>query len=241
MSNIWNKQVKLELCKLALKNKSNGLPILDCFKSFAEKFDLDFKSVRNYFYKHIKELSVLEPKLADFVKSPKPFNDKDLELLDKVCKLVSCGKSVRYACKAVGLNSKDSLRLQNKYRWLDKKGLLVYTPKNVSIANRNSNTIHILKPTFKKPKENAPATTPQVLSNDDLQKLFNGVVKLISKSIVDSNQKTNLELVTSLRNKNTIQSKEIDTLKKENNALYEKLKILEGLILQLKNNLKLSQ
>ena len=241
MSNIWNEQVKLELCKIILENKSKGLPILNSFKSFASIHNLDFKSVRNYFYKHISDLSKLEPKLSDIVSTPKPFSENDLKLLDQVCKLVSCGKSVRYACETVGENPKHALRLQNKYRWFDKKGLLLYTPKNVSIASRNSNSVQILKPTFKKPKENVQASIPQALSNDDLQKLFNGVVKLISKSIVETNQKSHLELVTSLKQQNINQGKEIDYLKKENDSLCEKLKILEGLILKLKHNLKAKQ
>ena len=113
-----------ELIKLCDSKKSQGDGLLSAFKEFANKYDRAMGSVRNYYYKTIKQsgseklrkkLGITPKLMPAFIKEFNKAEERDLLL--GVLTGISQGKS----CRAVFMemsqgNQKLALRYQNKYR-----------------------------------------------------------------------------------------------------------------------------
>ena len=183
MSKLWSKEKNIELFDLVEKTKQSNKPILSAFKTFASQYNYSYQSVRNYFYKNIKELCKHIGKQLT-ISHQQHFSKLEFKDIEKVCYLVSSGYSVRNACMLVGQTPKNALRLQNKYRWLLKKDLLTFTPRNVSIKSNKATKPNILKPDFVD-KSKPLVNYSRIVDNFSNMLLNNSSIKNIESAVSD--------------------------------------------------------
>lgn len=235
MKQFWNNEKINELSNMIIEGKNLNIATLSIFKKFASQYSVSFETVRNFFYKNIDCFARYNPSIVNLVSTPKKFSDKDMTKIEDVLALISNGSSVRKACLDIGKTTQMALRLQNKIRWLTKKNMLSISPKKVSLAPINYNNIIPISHNHSNDVKPVAFEEKQ-LSNLDLQKLFNGIVKLIKKS-VESEYKSANESVD-IFNKYELplqqKNKTIETLQKNNQILHNKLKELQNQILELK-------
>ena len=165
---MWNDKETKELFNIVEEFKQKNLPLSKAFVYFANMFNRKPNSVRNYYYKTIKELSFNKEKRLSLninIDSHNPlkvktFSDTETkELSIKVKDLLNKGYSVRSACCTLANgNVKEMLRLQNKYRNVEKEEKC----KVVTMS----------------PKK-------KLLTDSEINSLFMGLVRLIKKSAVE--------------------------------------------------------
>jgi len=203
----WNdEEVKALFCEVEnCKTKQKALR--EAFVLHAQKFNRKPNSVRNYYYHEIDNLKKdeirnkkLQVDLSKHIKTHFQNFDKyqEEELFEKIEKYVENGMSVRGAC--LKLSEGDLLlmtRYQNKYQNMKRK-----IQSNNIIPFKQQN---------------------RTLSDNEINSLFLGLVKLIKKSAQEEINSTN-RVPEQLLKKSIIdlnkKNKEISTLKFE----YEKLK-----------------
>lgn len=203
----WNdEEVKALFCEVEnCKTKQKALR--EAFVLHAQKFNRKPNSVRNYYYHEIDNLKKdeirnkkLQVDLSKHIKTHFQNFDKyqEEELFEKIEKYVENGMSVRGAC--LKLSKGDLLlmtRYQNKYQNMKRK----IQSNNIIPFKQQSRT----------------------LSDNEINSLFLGLVKLIKKSAQEEINSTN-RVPEQLLKKSIIdlnkENKEISTLKFE----YEKLK-----------------
>lgn len=173
---LWNDDEVKSLFNEVEYCKNNQQALRMAFVLHAKKFKRKPNSVRNYYYKEVDNLASNEQRCKslgiELEKHQKThfvaFDEKEEEkLLKDVSEMVASGKSVRAACQILsGGNLSLMTRLQNKYQNSKKK---------------ESNVI----PFRQKQK---------LLTENDINSLFMGLVKLIKKTAIeDFMEKTKLE------------------------------------------------
>ena len=231
--NIWNDEEVKALFSLVQKQKELGKPLREVFCMHAKKFGRKPNSVRNYYYKEVENLQSDSKRCSnlgiEISKHNKmhfvPFSEEEkMKLVNEVDNLVAGGMSVRTACQKMSCGDVTLMtRLQNKYQNLKKSG-----KKNNIIVFRQKQ---------------------KSLSENDINSLFLGLVKLIKKTAIDEfMEKTRLEKESSAfllkkafvdlsRKEKEIKAlkEEFSNLKAENASLQTKL---EGLMLDKNQLLK---
>ena len=213
--------------------KKSGKSLSGLFASYAKKTGRAKGSVRNYYYKEVENLQSDSKRCSnlgiEISKHNKmhfvPFSEEEkMKLVNEVDNLVAGGMSVRTACQKMSCGDITLMtRLQNKYQNLKKSG-----KKNNIIVFRQKQ---------------------KSLSENDINSLFLGLVKLIKKTAIDEfMEKTRLEKESSAfllkkafvdlsRKEKEIKAlkEEFSNLKAENASLQTKL---EGLMLDKNQLLK---
>ena len=172
---LWNDAEVIDLFSTIEKIKKENKTIKEGFLLHAKKYTRKPNSVRNYYYHEIDNLfkdkqraKKLGINLANHQKQDISFfSEKETQsVVTDIQNLVNKGLSVRKAClKLSGGNVDLMLRLQNKYRneiLKDKK-------------ESSKNTVNILE--FKNKQKS--------LSENDLNSLFMGLVKLVKKTAIE--------------------------------------------------------
>lgn len=167
--NIWKDDEVKKLFQEVEKVKGEGRPLREAFSCHAERFKRKTNSVRNYYYHEVdnlaKDLERAKRLVIDLTKHSKnklvPFTKEQEEKFMKEIKaLTEKGVSVRSACfKLSGGDMTKMTRLQNKYQ-----NLKAQKPNN------------IVK--FKQ----------KYLTENDINSLFLGLVKLIKRNTLDTLQ-----------------------------------------------------
>lgn len=225
---VWNDDEVKNLFCLVEEQKTAKNALRVAFSLHAQKYKRKQNSVRNYYYKEVENLkndpARCQKLQIDIKKHAKmhflPFSEQQEEkLIEDVDALVKSGMSVRSACQKLGGGDLAVMtRLQNKYQNLKKKKL--QKADNVIMFRQRQ----------------------KLLSENDINSLFLGLVKLIKKTAVEEfSQKMKLEkeseafllkkAFVDLARKDkqiTELKEEFASLKKENMRLVEKL---EGLSL----------
>ena len=208
---IWKNQEVKDLFLTVEKIKEENKSLKFAFLTHAEKYDRKPNSVRNYYYHEIDNLKEDKARLKkigiDLSKHEKSeikyfTESEEHDLMVRLDKLVKSGVSVRKACFSLSNGDVNlMLRFQNKYR----NFLAKQKPKE-------ENKDNIIKFTKKKSS----------LSDNELQALFMGLVRLVKRSAIEeiNNKvqididKANIELrktITELHNK----EREVKELKSE--------------------------
>lgn len=196
---IWKDvEVKNLFCEVE-KCRNEKMPLKKAFLSHATKFGRRQNSVRNYYYAEIENLKndmertkKLQIDLALHTKNHFEGFDKiqENELFEKIENCVSRGQSVRSAClKLSNGNLTMMTRYQNKFQNMKKK--VENKGKIIPFQQRKT-----------------------LLTDDDINSLFAGLVKLVKKSAIE-------EIYTKF-------NMDIEKLKRENLELREKLSLFEN-------------
>ena len=165
---VWSEEEVKTLFKFVEIKKREGYALVKIFKLFADKVGRKPNSVRNYYYKEVvrlmqdeKRCKKLSIKISEHkVLSVEPFSQSDENMLkQEVDKLIEQGNSVRRACLILANgDATKMIRIQNKYRSLKNK-------------NKKEEITNIIKMPIKR----------NTLSNEDINALFLGLLKLVKK------------------------------------------------------------
>ena len=226
---IWNDEEVLSLFSAVEKCKSETKSLKFAFETHAEKYKRRPNSVRNYYYHEVENLKVDESRcsrlsvdLNKHIKNTFDSFDKIAEegLFEKIKEMIAKGESVRAACLKLSNGDLQLMtRYQNKYQ-------------NMKRKLEQSNTQNNIIPFKQKQK---------ILTDNDINSLFLGLVKLIKKNTLeDFLQKSkeekklterllqNAYIELSVRNKELTKLKEeFVNLKNENRAMLEKMNSIE--------------
>lgn len=201
-----NKIKSKELINFVKNQTSNGENLSNSFKKFAKQNGLSVGSVRNYYYKTIKDCKQ-DNKLCNllgvdskmFPKIAKAFTESEERDLVKAILLgVSQGKSVRGAILDISYNNEVlALRNQNKYRNAIKN--------NQSLVNEVVNEIKLERGDCYNPFE-------KIKRDNEISKV-EGEINQIIDSLLISIKRENKQLIN-----------RINLLEKENKKLKELFK-----------------
>lgn len=224
----WTDEKIKHLFNYVEENKNRNICLVKIFKNYAAITNKKPNSIRNYYYNQIEHFC-LNPNLAKKlninlnlhkVKQISHFSKTDEETLKELNNLISNGYSVRKACLTLANGDINiMMRLQNKYRNMKQKS---------ENKLNNSNILQF------KPKNTG-------LTDNDINNLFLGLVKVIKKNAVEQLNKnlisecewannTLRKTLVSLNNK----EKEIKSLSLKNTVLSKKLIDLTNEIARLK-------
>ena len=226
----WQNEEVKDLFKEVEKSREENRSIKSAFLAHAEKYSRRPNSVRNYYYHEVDDLLKNKSRAKslgiDISKHRKQevkfFGEKEGEkIVAEIDKLVKEGNSVRQAClKLSGGNVALMLRYQNKYR----------NQRQKKEEDEISKPINILD--YKNKQKS--------LSDNDINSLFNGLVRLVKKMAYEE-ATTNLfkerDSMSYLLKKTLYdyekKEKEVEVLKedlknltRENNMLKEKVSML---------------
>lgn len=166
---VWQDEEIKTLFKFVEVKRSEGMALINIFKEFGKSVGRCQNSVRNYYYREVKELANNEKRCNSLkiniknhiAKTPIPFTEKETEnIVDRINKYVMNGYSVRRAClELAGGDATKMIRYQNKYRSkLKQKG------KENDMGN-------IIKMPEKR----------NIMSDEDIKALFMGLLNLVKK------------------------------------------------------------
>lgn len=204
MQGIWEeKEVQSLFCEVE-NCRENNLPIKHAFIKHAEKFARKPNSVRNYYYHEVDNLSLdklraerLGINLSKHQKNEISFFSEGEEsfVIAEIDRLQKEGMSVRKACLTLAKGDADlMLRYQNKYR------------------NHKTEVAGAKVIEFKKPSKG--------LSDDEVQSLFMGLVRLVKKNaLLEGEEKYRGKLkeanekLKGLLARIAVQEREIDKIK----------------------------
>lgn len=229
---VWSDEEVKALFSEVENLKKNGYPLVDAFLNHGKKFLRKPNSVRNYYYHEVDNLlsdrsrcKKLEIDIEKHTKKHFKNFDKEQEgeLFDQIDALVRNGLSVRGACLKLSNGDLTTMtRFQNKYQNMKRKLVQNITKdgrKNISNL-KNSQMGEVIP--F---KANAKG-----LTDNDINSLFLGLVKLIKKSAQEEAQNTPSDLLKrafeNLNEKNneiTRLKLEFERLKRENGRLMQKV------------------
>ena len=229
MQGIWDENEVKQLFQEVEKCKEQNLPIKNAFIRHGEKFARKPNSVRNYYYHEVDNLSIDKSRLEklgiDLSKHEKNeisfFSQaEECFIVGEIDRLKKEGMSVRKACLTLAKGDAElMLRYQNKYR------------------NRKTEDAGEKIIAFKKPVKG--------LSDEEVQSLFMGLVRLVKKNAIlegeekyrDKLKEAN-EKLKGLLAKIAMQEREIDKIKQSYLLLRKQHENKELLLWQTnKNNL----
>lgn len=218
---IWNDEEVKDLFDAVELCKNDKKPLKFAFECHAEKYNKKANSVRNYYYKEVDNLGKDDERLNRLgikLETHKKYHfitfekQEEENMLNRISDMVSKGESVRSACFKISNGDLVQMtRLQNKYQ---------------NIRKKESNIIQFRKKS--KP-----------LSENEINSLFLGLVKLIKKTTLEEFvEKANKEKEASdflLKqafadiNKKDEQIKtlqlQFESLKRENQGLISQIKV----------------
>ena len=241
--NSWKEQDIFDLFKLVENYKKNNKPIVKAFEKYASISGRKKFSVRNYYYAKLSEFEK-KPELAkrfqiDFKghrkNEQKFFTPQETELsINKINNLVEKGFSVRKACFEIASGDvKKMLRLQNKYRSLNRKEVdedknnSQYKAKNLKENQKLNNMGNVL----------FMPNNKTILTDNEITSLFMGLVKLVKKV---AKEQCGLELLSQVQSANAELRKSIKTLadkEREIKLFQKKFEVLTNEKLKLKEEL----
>ena len=113
---------KTELLEFVKQAESSGMPRLQAFDIFAKKYNLKCETIRNLYYRLVKDRHLQK---EHNIERSKPFGRQELKVsMTKIINELQQNKSLRKACYIVSNgDAKLMLRLQNKFRSLQKSNL----------------------------------------------------------------------------------------------------------------------
>lgn len=171
---------------------------LEAFKLYAKENGYKFSSVRNLYYKSIKNTNVK-------IKKYNKFCEADTKILiEKINDNLAKGISVRKTCLNLANNNISLMvRLQNKYRNVVFKSYYKKRKINTEVLN------------FEAPKKQ--------ITEDDINSLFLGLIKLVkNRAIKEYKESYNLEIET-LKMKIRNLKKDLSNKNLIINSLYKKV------------------
>ncbi|MDD4110654.1 MAG: hypothetical protein PHS54_03775 [Clostridia bacterium] len=226
------------------KIKKANRSLLCGFREFARKYKRKANSVRNYYYLEVENLKKdkerrkrlnIDLSIHDIQRPSKFCNNETEKLVTEILRLKCLGFSIRRACLKLANNSPEiMLRYQNKFRSVMKDNRSLYNKcllnlrKNGLSESKEKQKEHNNIIYMKKPEE-------RKLTDEDVNSLFLGLVKLVKKNAIDNIEKdlssetefANMALRETLMKVANLE-KEIDNKKQELNKEQEKNKqILE--------------
>ncbi len=193
----WKESEIKNLFNCIAKTKKENKSLLEGFKEYAKKSKRKANSVRNYYYLEVENLSKNSNRAKKLgidlslhlVQQPEKFSNFDTEkLVTEILRLKCLGYSIRKACLKLANNSaEEMLRYQNKFRSVMKNNRKLYDRclaslkknglSNSNYEDKNKNVIYM-----KRPEDNK-------LSDEDVNSLFLGLVRLVKKSAMQTVEK----------------------------------------------------
>lgn len=239
----WNIAEIRELIKIV--NKKNYNNLIEAFKEFADKTNRKTYSVRNFYYKLIKE-NETNPKISKIIKANKldsnlktnHFSNNETEYLLRTLLRNDKGLSVRQSCLMLANgNTKKMIRFQNKFRNALKNEpekvqaiLDEYKKQGIKTRDIKYNNIVML-----------PKKKIEPITQNEIQSLFWGLVRLVKKSAqdeIEQNLIREAEFANNQLEKSLIDLRRKNILIKE---LKEQNELLKDKIAQTEKNLHSSQ
>ena len=224
------------------KNYNN---LVQAFQEFADKTNRKTFSVRNFYYKLIKEYDS-NPNIKKIIKANKldsdlktnHFSDSETNILLRKLLRFDRKESIRQSCMELANgDTKKMIRYQNKFRNLLKKEpekvraiLDEYKQKNIKTRDIRYNNIVML-----------PKKKVEPITQNEIQSLFWGLVRLVKKSAqdeIEQNLIREAEFANSQLEKSLIDLRRKNILIKELKEQNEKLK---ERIAETQKNLQSSQ
>jgi hypothetical protein len=259
----WDDSEVKKLFDTIIKIKNANRSLLEGFREYARKTKRKANSVRNYYYLEVSDLKN-DPERAKrlgidiaehTVQNPIKFSNNETEkLVTEILRLKCLGFSVRKACLKLADNDVEQmLRCQNKFRSVMNTDKTLY---NKCLQNLKKNGLSenkyvqqkIDKLSKDKNKEGKIVymKRPEVkrLTDEDVNSLFLGLVKLVKKSAIENLEKdliSETEFANStLRNtlvKLTNAEKELEDKKRELDKAERKNKVIAEENLDLKTKM----
>ncbi len=226
----WTEEKILHLFNFVETEKNKNVCLVKIFKDYAILTNKKPNSVRNYYYNQIEHFN-LNPEFAKKLnvnlqlhkaKQISHFSQTETDVFEKLNNLINKGYSVRKACLTLSNGDINyMMRLQNKYRNMKQK--------QQACENKEATILKF------KPKSNG-------LTDNDINNLFLGLVKVIKKNAVEQLNKnlvsecewannTLRKTLVTLNNK----EKEIQSLSLKNTVLSKKLVELTNEVARLTN------
>ena len=215
----WKDEETLKLFSLVENYKKKNIPLKKAFSAYAEQSGRKENSVRNYYYKILKQIVFTKKnplkinlKMHRVTVSKSFTKEEEEKVMPAIQRLINSGTSLRNAClQLAGGDVKKMLRYQNKFRTLEK----VESCKVVKMPTKKSR-----------------------LTDSEINSLFMGLVRLIKKCAEEQaeekigyeTQNANEEL------RNVV--KELATKQNELDSLKKNFEMLKNERLLLKEELK---
>lgn len=233
----WKEEEIKQLFKIVEDSKKLNKSLLTAFSEYAKISGRKRNSVRNYYYQELSELQKNKAraiKLGINIKNH-VVNESVLfttsetkDIITKILKLNSEGFSIRKACLQLANNDIDLMvRYQNKYR-----SVLKSNPKLIDEISSELNLKDFkTSPNLKNSHDNLiyfKKQEPKVISENDINSLFLGLIKLVKKSAAESVEKkliSELDFANSTLRKTLVKLSKIEQDFKEIENAYEKVKI----------------
>ncbi len=183
----WQASKVVELCHMV--QDFDGKNLIEVFDKFAQKYQINKYSVRNFYYKMLK-IANEKQDIRQFlqnngvkIQSTQQFDKEETQKL--LLAVLSSADSVRSVCRRLtgGDNSK-SIRLQNKYHNLIKANAPIVDFVKKELAEQN----RLVRDT--QCDNIVPMPTQSQLKDEDIQALFRGLVHLVKQVTY---QKVNME------------------------------------------------
>lgn len=228
----WKTNEIKNLFKCVEKSKINGESLMTAFKKFAKSNNRKPNSVRNYYYEEIANLKNNEKRQKELnvdlskhqISTTIKFTLEETKSIVKEILRQKClGKSTRCACLELANNDiQKMIRYQNKFRSVLKNNKQLYDQcleelKREGLVSKaeKSNVIYL-----KKQKKS--------LSDEDVNSLFMGLIKLVKKSAVEE-VSSEAEFANSTLRKTLLKLSETETkLKNCQIQINDKNKEIEG-------------
>ncbi|MDD4815676.1 MAG: hypothetical protein PHQ62_00870 [Clostridia bacterium] len=221
----WGKTQIYDLFKLVENFRTTNKPLLKAFESFALISNRKPNSIRNFYYYQLKIFEKNKNLAKDFninldlhkKNEQKFFTAQEVKLsMGKINELLSKGYSVRRACQEVAGGSLQlMIRLQNKYRSELKQKTTAKKNNVLFMPNKKSG-----------------------LTDDEINSLFLGLVKIVKKSARDNLDANLIFQVQSANNELRKSIKNLADKEREVKILRKKFELLSNEKLKLKEEIK---
>lgn len=238
----WKDEDVKKLFEIVEQNKSKNQSLLTAFTEYAKLTGRKRNSVRNYYYQELTELQnnkLRANKLnidikKHIVNESILFTEKETRsIISNILKLNNEGYSIRKACLKLANNDVNLMvRYQNKYRSVLKTNpqLIEEISKelNINQLKTNINSSNLIY--FKKQE-------PKAITENDINSLFLGLIKLVKKSATESVEKkliSELDFANSTLRKTLVKLSKTEQSYKELENAYKHEKI-ENEKLKLEN------
>lgn len=238
----WKDEDVKKLFEIVEQNKSKNQSLLTAFTEYAKLTGRKRNSVRNYYYQELTELQNNKLRASKLnidikkhiVNESILFTEKETRsIISNILKLNNEGYSIRKACLKLANNDVNLMvRYQNKYR-----SVLKTNPKlieeiskelNINQLKTNINSSNLIY--FKKQE-------PKTITENDINSLFLGLIKLVKKSATESVEKkliSELDFANSTLRKTLVKLSKTEQSYKELENAYKHEKI-ENEKLKLEN------
>lgn len=238
----WKDEDVKKLFEIVEQNKSKNQSLLTAFTEYAKLTGRKRNSVRNYYYQELTELQNNKSRASKLnidikkhiVNESILFTENETRsIISNILKLNNEGYSIRKACLKLANNDVNLMvRYQNKYRSVLKTNpkLIEEISKELNINKLKTNTNSSNLIYFKKQE-------PKTITENDINSLFLGLIKLVKKSATESVEKkliSELDFANSTLRKTLVKLSKTEQSYKELENAYKHEKI-ENEKLKLEN------